>query len=146
MFWKTPSFVRQEISKTDNAIRRAGFNGTIHFRPPYAKKLFVLPFVLKQQNRLNILMDLAPDSLSDFQNDPEKMTEYVVSNATAGSIILMHVLYKSREPSRRALPMIIEGLRSKGLEPTTLRRLLSSGKPMGASVARRISTGLQEWH
>ena len=64
----------------------------------------------------------------------------VVSNASAGSIVLMHVLYESRRPSIEALPMIIKGLREKGLEPTTFERLLSSGKPAEGKVARRIPT------
>jgi peptidoglycan-N-acetylglucosamine deacetylase len=136
MIFRSPSFVREEIQKTDEAIRRAGYTDTIHFRPPYAKKLFVLPYILKQQNRLNIFMDLAPDSLADIEKDPEKMTEYVVSNASAGSIVLMHVLYKSRRASITALPNIISGLRKKGLEPTTLKRLLTKGKPVMAKVAR----------
>jgi len=37
MVLKSPAFIRTEIEETDKAIRQAGYNGTIYFRPPYGK-------------------------------------------------------------------------------------------------------------
>jgi peptidoglycan/xylan/chitin deacetylase (PgdA/CDA1 family) len=45
---KGPSSVRSEVVRTDSLIRAAGYTGEIHFRPPYGKKLFVLPWVLSR--------------------------------------------------------------------------------------------------
>lgn len=114
MIFRTSKFIRDEIAKTDKSIRENGFEGRIHFRPPYAKRLFILPHILKQQERLNIFMDLAPDSLSRLEGNSKGMAEYVVENARPGSIILMHVMFKGNKASREALPLILEGLKAKG--------------------------------
>jgi peptidoglycan-N-acetylglucosamine deacetylase len=136
MIFRTPEFIREEIEKTDKSIRGTGFEGTIHFRPPYAKRLFVLPYILKQQERLNIFMDLAPDSLSRLEGNSKGIAEYVVENAKPGSIILMHVMYKGNKASREALPLILEGLKAKGLTSVTVSELLASGKPITSAVVR----------
>lgn len=54
MMFVTPSFVEREIENTDRQIRATGFSGTIHFRPPFGKKLFVLPYYLSKTNRKTI--------------------------------------------------------------------------------------------
>jgi peptidoglycan/xylan/chitin deacetylase (PgdA/CDA1 family) len=41
-----------------------------------------------------------------------------------GSIILLHPWYRGREPSRAALPAIIDGLRTEGYELVTVSELL----------------------
>jgi peptidoglycan-N-acetylglucosamine deacetylase len=136
MVLKTPSFVREEISKTDDLIRQAGHQGPIHFRPPYAAKLLVLPYILKDMGRLNIFMDLAPDSLADIEHDRDKMTKYVVDNARPGSIILMHVMYGSRQASMDAVPDILRLLSEKGFRLVTVSELLSTGDPVEADVVQ----------
>src|SRR6185436_13476921 len=50
MVLKTPSFVKFEIERTDELIRQTGYQGPIHFRPPFGKKLFVLPYYLSQHS------------------------------------------------------------------------------------------------
>jgi len=137
MVFRTPSFVRSEIEKTDRAIRQAGYTGDTHFRPPFGKKLVVLPYILKQQERANIFWDLAPDSLPELASDPSLMVDHVVSQAGPGSIILMHVMYASREKSLQALPGIIEGLLERGLNFVTLSELLNSGKPVQGLLASK---------
>lgn len=56
---------------------------------------------------------------------PEEMAEAIVEAAGPGSIILMHVMYDSRETSRAALPLVIQGLRAKGFELIGLNDLLA---------------------
>jgi peptidoglycan/xylan/chitin deacetylase (PgdA/CDA1 family) len=51
---------------------------------------------------------------------PQRLANYVVSKARGGSIILLHFNHTDIE----ALPLIIHGLRRKGLEPVTLSELL----------------------
>jgi len=45
MVLKTPSFIESEIERTGRLIRQAGYQSAIHFRPPYGKKLILLPTV-----------------------------------------------------------------------------------------------------
>lgn len=117
----TPSFVQQEIEKTDRLIREAGFDGEIHFRPPYGKKLLALPYYLSKTNRKTITWDVEPDS------NPQTAAEIVQETRTRvrpGSIILLHVMYPNRLESLRAVPGIIESLRNEGYRFATVSELL----------------------
>ncbi len=116
--------VRDEIETTDRAIRAAGYQGEIYFRPPYGKKLFTLPWYLSQTGRTSITWDVEPESYPDIAEDADAIAEYVIKNARSGSIILLHVMYRSREASRQALPKIIDGLRSRGFQFVTVSELM----------------------
>jgi peptidoglycan-N-acetylglucosamine deacetylase len=77
MVFKSPSFIKDEIEKTDKLIREAGYNGTIDFRPPNGKKLVGLPFYLYKHDRETITWSLEPDtyysSVTDKVNYVKKM-------------------------------------------------------------------------
>jgi chitin deacetylase len=60
MIFVTPAFVKEEIENTDALIRAAGYENVPHFRPPYGKKLFALPYYLSQNNRQTITWDVEP--------------------------------------------------------------------------------------
>lgn len=130
MIFKTLSTIRQEIEKTDEAIRAVGYQGDIHFRAPYTQKLLVLPWYLARTNRLNISWNVGPDSrkTSRLPKDPNTMTHYVLDNIEPGSIILLHTMYENGEASRQALPLIIRGLQKKGYEFLTISELLTHRK------------------
>lgn len=117
--------IAKEIEQTDLLIRQAGYQGDIVFRPPYGKKLLGLPWYLKQQNRLTVMWDLEPESDAALAKDAEAMAQYVIDNAKLGSIILLHVMYQSRQSSRDALPLIITGLQQQGYRFVTVNALLA---------------------
>src|SRR5699024_8771262 len=48
MVLKSPSFIKDEIEKTDELIRQIGYEGDITFRPPYGKRLLILPHYLSK--------------------------------------------------------------------------------------------------
>ena len=121
----TPSFVKQEIERTDQLIRAAGYQGEIHFRPPYGKKLFALPYYLSRAGRKTIMWDVEPDSYAEIAADSDKIAEYVLSKTQPGSIIILHVMYHSRSESLKAVPKIIEGLRAQGYSFKTVSELLA---------------------
>src|SRR5687767_11545005 len=116
MIFKTPSFIREEIERTDQLIRNAGYQGPIQFRPPYGKKLVLLPYYLSKMHRKSIMWDIEPDSDPDMAKDANKIVAHVLSQARPGSIILLHVMYKSGAPSLSAVSGIIDGLRQRGYE------------------------------
>jgi peptidoglycan/xylan/chitin deacetylase (PgdA/CDA1 family) len=120
----SPAFVRREIEDTDALIRRAGQTGEVYFRPPYCKKLVVLPWFLRQAGRTSVTWDLAPDSGSP-QVAPETIVERVVDGVRPGSIILLHIWYKSRVASRSAVPALVEKLRADGYRFVTVGELLA---------------------
>ncbi len=125
MVLKTPSFVKFEIERTDELIRQAGYQGPIHFRPPFGKKLFVLPFYLSQHSRKSITWDVEPDSFPKVGSDANKIVEYVLETAKPGSIILLHVMYPNRKESLKSVKGIIAGMKSRGYEFKTVSELLA---------------------
>ncbi|HPD92120.1 MAG: polysaccharide deacetylase family protein [Rhodobacter sp.] len=128
-----PSWVRQELALTDAAIRAAGQTGPILFRPPYGKKLFVLPWVLARQGRLTIMWDVEPDS--DPAADADTIAREALAGARPGSIILLHAMAAARTATRAALPAIIDGLRARGFRLVTVPELLRAGGVAPAPVA-----------
>ena len=125
MVLKSPSFISDEVERTDRLIRGSGYEGKIHFRPPYCYKLVLLPHYLGKTDRKTITMDIEPDSYPEIAGDPEKITNHVVERARPGSIILLHVMYKSREPSLEAVAGIIDRLKEQGYEFKTVSELMA---------------------
>ncbi|MDM9627334.1 polysaccharide deacetylase family protein [Rhizobium sp. S152] len=120
-----PDTVAKEIELTDAAIRAAGYQGEIYFRPPYGKKLVSLPWYLSRHDRKTIMWDVEPESFPEIDGNADAITKYVLDNARSGSVIIMHVMYRSREPSRRALPRIIDGLQERGFRFATISELMA---------------------
>lgn len=112
--------VRAEVERTDSLIRAAGATGPIHFRPPYAKRLFVLPWYLARTGRTTVLWSLEPDSWFSGHQD---MVDHVVDNVEPGSIILLHVEIPSRVEGRKALPLLIRELKHRGYRFATVSEL-----------------------
>jgi chitin deacetylase len=128
MILVTPSFVKEEIEKTDALIRAAGYEKTPHFRPPYGKKLFALPYYLSNNNRRTITWDVEPESFPEFAKSSEATAQYVLDNTKNGSIILLHVMYDRQKKSLSAVKPIIEGLKQKGFRFVTVSELIESRK------------------
>ncbi len=126
MVLRSPAFIEKEITETDALIRQAGWEGEIPFRPPYGKRLFVLPRYLHQTGRQTFLWDIEPESYGDIATDPNKIVNHVEERVQPGSIILMHVMYTSRQASREAIPLFVKRLQDMGYRFVTLEELLAS--------------------
>ena len=119
------SFIREEIERTDQLIRQAGYQGEIHFRPPNGKKLILLPYYLATTGRRTITWTVAPESTP---GQAGLIVARALEQVRPGSIILLHVMYESRAESRTALPEIIDGLQAKGYRFATVSELLAAGE------------------
>jgi peptidoglycan/xylan/chitin deacetylase (PgdA/CDA1 family) len=126
MILKSYGFVQQEIEATDRLIREAGYEGDIHFRSPYGKRLTVLPYYLHRTGRLNIFFDVEPESYPEVAAAADRIVDHVVEGVRPGSIVLLHVMAESRTESRKALPGIIQGLEERGYHFVTVSELLSA--------------------
>ena len=121
MIGRSSAWYDQEIARTDAALRRLGARGPPLFRPPFGKKLFGLPLAVRRQGHRMIMWDVAePDT-----RDPRAYAAHIVERARPGSIILMHVMYRSNATGREALPLVLDGLRRKGLRVVTVSELLA---------------------
>jgi chitin deacetylase len=124
MIFKTYSVIEKEIDSTNKLIREAGYTGDIVFRPPNCKKLIMLPLVLQNKGITTVTWDIEPDSFPNVASDPEKIVDHVLNNSGSGSIILLHVMYGSKDNARNSIPGIVNSLRGKGFEFVTVNELL----------------------
>ncbi len=125
MIFKSPSFIKQEIEKTDNLIRQAGYQGDILYRPPYCKKLIFSTYYLAENNRKTITWNIEPDSYSEVASDAEKIIDNVLENIQPGSIILLHVMYDDEErESLESIKGLITSLKEQGYTFKTVSELL----------------------
>lgn len=123
MIFRSQAYIHDEIERTDSLIRRAGYRGDITFRPPYCKKLIGLPFYLATHRRLTVTFDVEPESDPAVARDADRIVADVLSKTRTGSIILLHPWYRSGEPTRRAIPRIVAGLRARGFDFLTVSEL-----------------------
>jgi peptidoglycan/xylan/chitin deacetylase (PgdA/CDA1 family) len=127
---KSLSFVDTEIQRTNQSIREAGYQGEITFRPPYGKKLFILPWYLDRHNIKTITWDVQPDSYTSNLEEGEEKVQFLVNhtlqNTQPGSIILLHPFCNTCASDRQALGQIIDGLQEKGYRFVTISELLKT--------------------
>jgi chitin deacetylase len=71
------------------------------------------------------MWDIEPDSYPDVAEESDRIVAHVRERAQPGSIILLHVMYPSRQTSQQAVRGIVETLRSDGYSFVTLSELLS---------------------
>ncbi len=117
--------VANEVAKTNELILNLGYKSEIVFRPPYGKKLLMLPLYLQRNNITTIIWDIEPETFSEVSASSEKITEHVVAEAKPGSIILLHVMYPSGQTSMDAVPSIIRELKAQGYRFVTVNDLLT---------------------
>ncbi|WLD94233.1 polysaccharide deacetylase family protein [Alkalihalobacillus sp. AL-G] len=128
MIFKSYSFIENEIERTDEAIRKVGYKGDIHFRPPNGKKLFLLPFYLNKHDKKTIMWNIEPDSDPEIAGSSDRIFQHVNETIEPGSIILLHVMYDNEErESLEAVEKIIHTLKDKGYSFQTVSELLESG-------------------
>lgn len=122
MVFKSPSYIKNEIEKTDQLIRSSGYEAKIDFRPPYGKKLLLLPYYLSKHNRDTILWDMEPDT--NYNTAAGKVND-VLAHVQPGSIILMHPMYDKTGEELQAIQEILEALTAQGYRFVTVEELRS---------------------
>ena len=122
MVLHSSSFYDREIKQTDAILRAAGAPKPSLFRPPYGKKLFGLPIAIERNGYKLIMWDSGdpPD------RDPKLYAEKVLAQIRPGSIVLIHPMFQSRATERAALPLILEGLKRRGLRSVTVSELIAA--------------------
>jgi peptidoglycan/xylan/chitin deacetylase (PgdA/CDA1 family) len=118
--------IRREIEGTDRLIRACGQEGEIYFRPPNGKKLLLLPYYLARGGRTTVTWDVAPEWGPQGAAGADEIVRQVLDEVRPGSIVLLHVMYRSREASRSALPGVIQGLKEQGYRFVTVSELLAA--------------------
>lgn len=120
MVLKSPSFIKEEIEKTDELIRSIGYTEEIDFRPPYGKKFIGLPYYLNKHNKETIMWSLDPETYYTSVN--EKIS-YVMENIEPGSIILLHPMYDQTGETFQVVETILKELTNEGYRFVTVDEL-----------------------
>jgi peptidoglycan/xylan/chitin deacetylase (PgdA/CDA1 family) len=123
--WLDPRY--PELERTQQAFQRALGQCPAFFRPPHGQRT---PFMLAQVRNEGMHAVTWDVSAQDWtETDGRNLAERIVDRARPGSIILLHDGLDGNVDADRsvlltALPLIIDGLRAKGLEPVRLDELL----------------------
>lgn len=122
MVFKTPAFIRNELLETNNELRAIGFTDQIVFRPPYGKKLVLLPWYLNKLGLKSIMWNVDPGSEDGLPKTSEAYAQFMLERTHPGSIILLHPMYNDAD--RQAIPEVIQQLKKRGYRFVTVNELL----------------------
>jgi peptidoglycan/xylan/chitin deacetylase (PgdA/CDA1 family) len=119
-----------------NSIHAAlGKDACIWFwRPPYGSYDPRILGVAQSYSLTTIMWD--DDSVDYSRPGPDHITATVLSEAHPGAVILMHDGPARREQTLAALPIILAGLKARGLKPVTLPQLLMDSQYPGVDTTR----------
>jgi peptidoglycan/xylan/chitin deacetylase (PgdA/CDA1 family) len=123
--WLDPRY--PELQKTQDAFKRAIGTCPVFYRPPHGDRTPFLAHVVKDHNMHMVLWDVSSADWSS--KDPQAVARRTLDKAAPGSIILLHDGLdgnpnKPRPVIAKALPLILDGLRARHLQPVRLDVLL----------------------
>lgn len=114
MIFKSPSYVKDEIDKTNNLIKDIGYNKEILFRPPFGKKLFALPIYLNKINQTTVMWNIEPESYPEVSVNAQTIVKHIKENVKNGSIILLHPMNDKTGKIVDSIELIVKELKSEG--------------------------------
>ncbi len=126
--WLDPRY--PELERTQAAFRRAIGTCPVLYRPPHGDRT---PFLAQVVRDHHLRMVLWSASAGDWAtNDAQLVARRILVGTRPGAILLLHDGLDGnpsadREVLVKALPLILDGLRAKGLSAVRLDRLLGTG-------------------
>jgi peptidoglycan/xylan/chitin deacetylase (PgdA/CDA1 family) len=125
--WLDPRY--PELERTQQAFEHAIGTCPVLYRPPHGDRT---PFIARVVHDHGMRMVLWSASAGDWATDDAALVaRRIVEQAKPGAILLLHdgldgKPTANREVLVRALPLILSGLRDKGLQPVRLDQLLGT--------------------
>jgi peptidoglycan/xylan/chitin deacetylase (PgdA/CDA1 family) len=125
--WLDPRYL--ELQRTQAAFQRAIGTCPVLYRPPHGDRT---PFLAQVVRNHHMHMVLWSASAGDWAtNDVQLVARRILAQARPGAILLLHDGLDGNPSANRqvlvqALPLILDGLRAKGLAPVRLDRLLGT--------------------
>jgi peptidoglycan/xylan/chitin deacetylase (PgdA/CDA1 family) len=125
--WLDPRY--PELQRTQQAFRRRLGVCPALFRPPHGEHTPFMAWVAHHHGMRMVTWDVSAGDWAT--HDPALVARRVLEQVRPGSIILLHDgldgdVTADRSVVVHALPMILDGLRARGLHPVTLDRLLGT--------------------
>ena len=115
LIFKSPSFITEQILRTEELIKEIGQEKVLYFRLPYSSKYIVLPLVLKSMDKKLVTGTYDPPSQYKSPFIAEKVADEVIKNVQPGSIIFLHDgKDNDKEQFVRSVELMIIELKDKG--------------------------------
>ncbi len=132
--------IAAELDACQTVVERLTGQVMNYLRPPggnYTETALRCPLVRSH------IITLWTHNASDWGNPPvSRIVQRCLTNIQPGAIILMH---GGDINSVRALPLIIQGLRARGLEPALLSQMHGTGTPQTLTLKGALSVPLNGW-
>ncbi|MFD5794880.1 polysaccharide deacetylase family protein [Streptomyces diastatochromogenes] len=123
--------VRQELTRTQNAIERITGTKPVLMRPPEGRTNRKVAKVCRNLGLAQVLWSV---TAKDYETtDSALITKRVLDQTHRDGIILLHDLHKGTVP---AVPGIIKALKQRGYTIVTVSQLLAPAKPQPGMVYR----------
>jgi peptidoglycan/xylan/chitin deacetylase (PgdA/CDA1 family) len=137
--WLDPGY--PELDRTQAAFARDLGVCPTFFRPPHGQHTPLMAYVVHRDRMKMVTWDVSADDWAT--HDGALVARRVLARVKPGSIILLHdgldgKLHADRSVILTALPLILDGLRARGLQPVRLDQLL--GKPGWAGSCAGVPT------
>jgi peptidoglycan-N-acetylglucosamine deacetylase len=123
MIGKLPSAYDSEIARTDRLLKAEGAINPTLFRPPFGKRLIGLPMAVDRAGYRTIMWDVEDDA--EHFSDPKAYAADILARVRPGSIILMHPMYRHNQTAKKALPLVLDGLKARGYRIVPVGELLA---------------------
>ncbi|MEL6865982.1 MAG: polysaccharide deacetylase family protein [Bacteroidota bacterium] len=127
MVFKSPSFIRQDLQKTDSLLNALGQKNLHFFRPPFGDSFLVLPLVIRQLGKVIVGWSAEAPAQYNKTLNPTVLVKETLDQCRPGAIILLHDGW-SPAPDKflEAVRQIIESLQQKGYTFVTLQKVYAS--------------------
>lgn len=123
LIFKSVSFVRKEVKKTDQLLHELGVKKEIHFRPPFGRLFFQILFVMSKLNKKIIMWNIGPKDFKDYKS--EELVAKVLVKLKPGSIIVLHDGVGDRSRLVGVTEILIKSIQDKGYEFKTVSELIN---------------------
>jgi peptidoglycan-N-acetylglucosamine deacetylase len=125
--WLDPRY--PELQRTQDAFRRAIGTCPVLYRPPHGDRTPFLAHVVRDHDMHMVLWSASAGDWAT--NDAQLVARRILEQAKPGAILLLHDGLDGLPAANRtvivdALPLILDGLRAKGLTPVRLDKLLGT--------------------
>jgi peptidoglycan/xylan/chitin deacetylase (PgdA/CDA1 family) len=123
LIFRSVSTLKSEIEETDLAIGSIGIPISSLFRPPFGKKLILLPLVVRLQGKKFVTWSMNPkEQYNKIDLDGDRLVDQVLRSVRPGAIILLHDSgHPQLERFLQALDQILARLSSDGYRFVTLK-------------------------
>ena len=121
----------QEIKKAEKEVFNATGKKTVLFAPPYGERGQTVLQAADEVGYSTILWSI--DTIDWQRPDPKTIEDRVLKKAHNGAIVLMH----PTDPTVKALPNIIKGLKDRGFEIVTVSQLVKSSRSDGKETKEK---------